>query len=583
MSGDICDLTNEMCDASSDDVQFVGENVSNAVETEVVQSRFRDDRQFWRWSNSNCAVATYATVMEFAFSHLDLMNQVPGDSILGRVFQARRSNLSRGIPCPLSFLHDYVKFGLPPGDHSKMSFDRILEQHQEHIRGSNSALPTLMESFVTKPVVTGDFGRPVERHYPARVMVGENNDAAACIHAYLKRCRGPLPLIIQVNITDDGVLPRQLPLMTLDAFDVTKGGYIQRTVQYRFAAIVVGDRRHFKAVLGCPDGVLWYYDSDGLERGVIVPQRSRLLVWPDTGLMAQGYTPVLCMYVLSPESASWLRYDTPHLLGVDSAYEANTELLSEVTGPDGYQFVSGATATPALISSAEILTAKVLYYLGSDGHRVHRYSNKDINKPKMQYWLYEGDLNGSGHVAEMTKAFYDEDARRAYDAIVEFVESGPLGQAVGAQRCALRVSGFLLENINYKATRPGQSTRRSLAHTRVSPDASNGIIGTVREKAVKKGVRQKGPVERLEHASGGHPNYVWPRSGMTSDEQPVPGYTHVDTELDERGASLNVVVTLTSHGRTVCDYHCCTLSPADCIFLRKGALNFLIYLTGRMG
>ena len=238
---DHCDLTNASCQDSGDEVQFAGVQLWNACETVVGNSRFREDRQFWRWSKNNCAVATYATVMEFALYHLDMMEQVPQDSLLGCVFRSRPTMLTEGLVCPLSVLHDFVRVGLPPGNHSLMSFDRILEQHQEHVSGSCSTLPSLMEKLVTKPVVTGDFGRPVERHYPARVVVGENNDAAACIHAYLKRCRGPSPLIIQVNITEDGILPRQLSMMTLGAFDVTKGGYIQRTVLYRFAAIVVGN------------------------------------------------------------------------------------------------------------------------------------------------------------------------------------------------------------------------------------------------------------------------------------------------------------------------------------------------------
>ena len=350
-------------------------------------------------------------------------------------------------------------------------------------------------------------------------------------------------------------------MMTLEAFDPSRGGYQQRTVLYRFVAIVVGNSRfredrqgHFKAVLGCPHGITWSYDSLGSQPGVIMPQRSRTRVWPDYGLIQLGYTPVVGMYVFAPDSASWLRMDTPRLLGGDAAYEANMEFISEVTGKDGYRFVSGLGATPSLYSSAETLTQKVLYYLGLDGHRVHRYSNNDVNKPKMQYWLYEGDTTGAGDVAELTPAFLDEHARRDYDAIVNFVESGPLGEAVSDGRCALRVSGFLIENINYKITRPGQTTRRSSGNTLSGTRSSNGVTGTTREEAVKSGVRGKGPTERLEHASGWHPMYVWPHIGMLSAEQPVPGYTHVDTNLDERGASLNVVVTLTTHGRTSNDF-----------------------------
>ena len=350
---DQCDLTNASCEDSSDEVQFVGEQLGNACEIVVENSRFREDRQFWRWANSNCAVATYATVMEFALCHLQMMDQVPQDSLLGCVFRVRPTMLTEGLLCPLSVLHDFVRVGLPPGNHSLMSFDRILEQHQEHVSGACSTLPSLMECLVTKPIVTGDFGRPVERHYPARVVVGENNDAAACIHAYLKRCRGPLPLIIQVNITEDGILPRQLPMMTLEAFDPSRGGYQQRTVLYRFVAIVVGNSRfredrqgHFKAVLGCPHGITWSYDSLGSQPGVIMPQRSRTRVWPDYGLIQQGYTPVVGMYVFAPDSASWLRMDTPRLLGGDAAYEVNMQFISEVTGADGYRFVSGSGATP---------------------------------------------------------------------------------------------------------------------------------------------------------------------------------------------------------------------------------------------
>ena len=59
---DQVDLTNPSCEDSSDEVQFVGEQLGNASEVVVENSRFREDRQFWRWANSNCAVATYATL-----------------------------------------------------------------------------------------------------------------------------------------------------------------------------------------------------------------------------------------------------------------------------------------------------------------------------------------------------------------------------------------------------------------------------------------------------------------------------------------------------------------------------------------
>ena len=110
-----------------------------------------------------------------------------------------------------------------------------------------------------------------------------------------------------------------------------------------------------------------------------------------------------------------------------------------------------------------------------------------------------------------------------------------MGQAVSDGSLVLRTSGFLLENINYKFTRESQLT------------TTNGTL-TKREQFLEGLQRSLSASERLERCSSHHPEYAWPPSGMVSHADPVPGYTHVDTTKDERGASLNVVVILTEHG-----------------------------------
>ena len=115
----------------------------------------------------------------------------------------------------------------------------------------------------------------------------------------------------------------------------------------------------------------------------------------------------------------------------------------------------------------------------------------------------------------------------------------------------LHTSGFLLENINYKVTRESQ------------PTSANGAL-TKREQLFEGMQRSLSASERLERCSSANPQYAWPPSGMVSRADPVPGYTHVDTTGDERGASLNVVVILTEHR---CTYSAIPLCHKSIVWL----------------
>ena len=529
-------------DSSDDGTGYEPSSVALVVELDTAKSRYHSDRQFWRWCDSNCAVATYATVMEFALSHLNMLGNVPHASYLGSVFNSRSSLGTVLHPEPLKLLHDHAIRSSPHQATVKLSMSRILETYPGHVGSASGELEFIMESHVTMPVVTGEYGRPVQKRHPSKVIVGEDGDAGTSIASYLDRCRLPLPAVLQVDVCQNGILPCVLPPMTLRVFDAQSGGFTDRCVQYRFCALVACNKSHYKAVLQCPEGVMWSYDSmkcNNNSEGQLVPRQRRNRVWPDMELILNKYKVDVCMYVLSSSSITPISVDAPLLCSANAAYAENMRLLSRITGVNGYIFRSGKDCITNVTQHAFTLAANVLLYIGTDGHRVHRKTHRDVNRPKMLYWHYEGNDVGKGGVATQTPAYYDAASRDSYEAILRHVETGPLGQAVSDGSLVLRTSGFLLENINYKVTRESQDT------------TATGAV-TKREQFLEGLDRSIGASERLERSSSHHPTYAWPPLGMVSRAYPVPGYTHVDTTKDERGASLNVVVILTEHG---CMYH----------------------------
>jgi len=212
-------------DSSDDGTGYEPGSISLGVELNTSTSRYQSDRQFWRWCNSNCAVATYARAMEFALSHSKMLYIVPPMPYLGSVINSRSSLGTVLHPQPLKLLHDHAIESSPHQGTALLSMSRILETYPDHVGSASGELEFLMESHVTMPVATGDYGRPVQRRDPAKVIVGEDGDAGTCIVAFLHRCRGPLPTVLQVNVCQNGILPCALPPMTLRVFDAHSGGF----------------------------------------------------------------------------------------------------------------------------------------------------------------------------------------------------------------------------------------------------------------------------------------------------------------------------------------------------------------------
>ena len=231
-------------DSSDDGTGIERESMSLGVELDTKTSRYHGDRQFWRWCDSNCAVASYATVMEFALSHLNMLDHLPPKSYLGMVITSRSLLVTVPHPYSLKVLHNHAIESSTHEDKALLSLSRILETYPDHVGMSSGELMSLMEAYVTMPVVTGDYGRPVRRRHPAKVIVGEEGDAATSIAAFLHRCRGPMPAIPQVDVCLNGILPCVLPPMTLRAFDANAGGFTGRCVEYRFCALVVCNTSH---------------------------------------------------------------------------------------------------------------------------------------------------------------------------------------------------------------------------------------------------------------------------------------------------------------------------------------------------
>ena len=115
------------------------------------------------------------------------------------------------------------------------------------------------------------------------------------------------------------------------------------------------------------------------------------------------------------------------------------------------------------------------------------------------------------------------------------MESGPLGTEVTQQHCAMRVAGFLIENVARKVRR--------------SQDPSH-VIGTSskREIELTKHHRIMGSAAGLEHRTTKRGPYAWPSTGMIRPGLPVAGSNYVDNCDNDRSAFVNVVVILTEFG-----------------------------------
>jgi len=174
-------------------------------------------------------------------------------------------------------------------------------------------------------------------------------------------------------------------------------------------------------------------------------------VWPDADFVGRRYRVDQCVFVKVEDAAS--RVDA-YAVGNDalaSFYERNMDFLEAVTTRRGFRFVSDPNVPVTLRGHAAILAEEVLRCLRTYIHKIHH--DDDPRQPIMEYWSYDGLSSDKKNVARFTPARYSPLAVAAFTAIRKFVESGPLGQAVTQQHCAMRVAGLLIENVARKVLR----------------------------------------------------------------------------------------------------------------------------------
>ena len=212
------------------------------------------------------------------------------------------------------------------------------------------------------------------------------------------------------------------------------------------------------------------------------------------------------------------------------------DFLEAVTTRRGFRFVSDPNVPVTLRGHAAILAEEVLRCLRTYSHKIHH--DDDPRQPIMEYWSYDGLSSDKKDVARFTPARYSQLAVAAFTAICKFVESGPLGQAVTQQHCAMRVAGFLIENAARKVLRSQDPSHAvgKLSKCEIVLAAHHRIMGSA--AALEHRTRKK------------HGPHAWPSTGMIRPGVPVAGYNHVDNYDHDRSAFVNVVVILTEFGGT---------------------------------
>ena len=500
-------------------------------------SVFDEDRQFWRYKNDNCAVGAYVTIMEFVYTHLGLIGDVPPESLLGKAFRSRHLLKEEEDSEALDAVHMCVLRGQTGADIFKfLSYTKMVEM-QAHLVGSDDSL--VASSFachVGVKVCDGDFGRPTKKLFPVRITADNHYNVGDSLAHFVRSVQGPLPSVIHVNLAQDCEVTRSIRGIRVSRYDPEKGCFVEILVRYRFCAIVVNNGSHFEALLDCPDGVTWVYDSMDANgpAGQLKRRECRSdIVWPDADFISRGYGVDQVLFVKVEDVAS--RCDA-YAVGNDalaSSYQRNMNFLEDVTSPIGFRCISDPVVPDTLRGHAAILAEEVLRCLVTYGHKIHR--DDDPRQPIMEYWSYDGLASDKKDVARFTPARYSEHAISAFNAIRLFVESGPLGTVVTQQQCAMRVAGFLIENVARKVLRSNDMSCWNLSKRETELAAHHRIMGSAAS---------------LEHRTMKRGRYCWPSSGMIRLGVPVAGYNHVDNCDDDRSAFVNVVVILTEYGGT---------------------------------
>ena len=512
-------------------------------------SPFAGDLQFWRNQKNNCGLGVYVTVMEFIYTHLKLMRDVPSDSLLGKAFRSRHLLKSQEHVEAFNAMHDYVLRGQGATTYKFLSYCHMLDMHPHFVGNDSALVASVFECHIAVNSCTGDFGRPTKRHYPARCCSGQSGDVGVVLRDYVRRVQGPIPAVIHVNVRDECIVTRVRPRFRVVRFDTETGLHVEHWVSYRFCALILCNGYHFEAVLDFPAGSTWAYDSleENGPNGELAP-RQRIgshaanqyaNVWPDQDYLTRGFTVDQCVFVLVDDVPGRRKASPVMDAALTKAYTRNMEYMERLTSPFGFRLVVNPTATDDLRAQAEILADEVLIGLGTYGHKIH--TPTDARWPVMEYWLYEGVSSDQSNVARFTPATYSLKARSAFKDIRGFVERGSLGECVIDGTYALRTAGFLIENTARKVLRTSD------------PRYETGM--TEREKWIQANHRAIGGTAALEHRTGRHAKYAWPKTGMVRPNVSPPGYLHVDNGGDERAASLNVVIILTECGHLTEFFH----------------------------
>ena len=228
----------------------------------------------------------------------------------------------------------------------------------------------------------------------------------------------------------------------------------------------------------------------------------------------------------------------------------NLAFLTDTTGEHGFRFVRACQTKQSTAIRADALTLGklALYHKGSDKWDVHGIT--DGTNPNMAYMFYSGDKTdlGKGNVAEMSAGVTDSSCLEAYERIKRVVETatgaGELAHHIRTGAVILATAGFLYENVSQKERRidPGPTARER----RVDPDrqTTTNSSGTT---AKYRGFMQ--PMDVLEQETSGNPHVHWPKTGIVAPTAVTRGLAHVDNDDDLDSGFLNIVVTLTEHGK----------------------------------
>ena len=293
--------------------------------------------------------------MEFIYTHLNLMGDVPDDSLLGKAFRSRNLLKTQEHSEALNAMHDYVLRGDGATGYPFLSYCHMLDMHPHFVGNASALVASVFECYMSVNICTGDFGRPTKRHYPARCCSGRSGDVSLLIPEYVRRVQGPVPSVIHVNVGGECVVTRVRPRFRVVRFDTETGLHVEHWVSYRFCALILCDGSHFEAVLDCPDGFTWAYDSldENGPRGLLAPHQilgseglsPHAGVWPDQKYLERGFQVDQCVFVLVDDVPGRWNAFPAGSEGLTNGYPRNMEYMKKLTPSFGFRLVVNPIAT----------------------------------------------------------------------------------------------------------------------------------------------------------------------------------------------------------------------------------------------